>query len=105
MRPLLEDEENELWFSAVSIWEVAIKQGLKRADFPYNANSLRRRLLESGFLELPVTGNHATAIAMLPSVHKDPFDRLLVAQATVEGLVLYTSDTAMAAYGGLVRKM
>jgi PIN domain nuclease of toxin-antitoxin system len=102
-RPLLEDPANELLFSPVSLWEIAIKRGLGRADFQVDARVLRRGLLDNGYVELPLTGEHAVAIEGLPPLHKDPFDRILVAQAMVEGIVLLTADTMVAQYPGPVR--
>lgn len=102
-RPLLEDPSNELLFSPVSLWEIAIKRGLGRADFQVDARVLRRGLLDNGYAELPLTGEHAVAIEGLPPLHKDPFDRILVAQAMVEGIVLLTADTMVAQYPGPVR--
>lgn len=102
-RPLLEDPANELLFSPVSLWEIAIKRGLGRADFQVDARVLRRGLLDNGYAELPLTGEHAVAIEGLPPLHKDPFDRILVAQAMVEGIVLLTADTMVAQYPGPVR--
>ena len=97
--------ENEVWFSAASVWEVAIKSGLGRADFQVNPRLLRRGLLDNGYHELPVGSEHAVAIDSLPPLHKDPFDRLLVAQARVEGITLLTTDDAVAQYPGPVRKV
>ncbi|MDK4706040.1 MULTISPECIES: type II toxin-antitoxin system VapC family toxin [unclassified Rhizobium] len=102
-RNLIEDIDNTIVFSTVSIWEVAIKTGRARADFTIDARKLRENLLENGYQELPVLGEHATAVADLPDIHKDPFDRILVAQAFVEGLSLITADKTVASYGGLVR--
>lgn len=100
---LLSDPVNTLLFSAASIWEVAIKAGLGRPDFTVDANVLRRALVENGYRELPVTGAHAAAVTGLPAVHLDPFDRLLVAQARVEGVTLLTADRQVAMYGAPVR--
>ena len=83
---LIEDEGNTLLFSAASLWEVAIKAGLGRADFAVDAGVLRRGLVDNGYEELAVTGAHACAVAALPPLHRDPFDRMLVAQALVEGV-------------------
>ncbi len=85
-RALLDDPFNEPIFSSASFWEIAIKSGLGRADFQVNARLLRRGLLDNGYTELPVTSQHAVAIDGLPQIHKDPFDRLLVAQSMVEGI-------------------
>ena len=104
-RTLLEAPENELIFSAASLWEIAIKCALGRQDFQVNARILRRGLLDNGYGELPISTEHAVAIDALPPIHKDPFDRLLIAQATVEGLTLLTSDLVVAQYPGPVRKV
>ena len=103
-RQLLEAPENELVFSVASLWEVAIKSALGRDDFRVDAAVLRRGLIENGYLELPVAGEHAVAVAALPPLHRDPFDRLLVAQAQIEGIVLLTVDPLVAAYPGPIRK-
>jgi len=95
-RTILEDPLNELLFSAVSLWEIAIKQGLDRSDFQVDARVLRRGLLDNGYLELPINSAHAVSIASMPSRHKDPFDRIIVAQATVEGITLLTTDAMVA---------
>ena len=102
-RALMRDPDNDLIFSVVSLWEIAIKTGRGRDDFRVDAGLLRRRLFENGYVELPMTGAHAAALAGLPAIHKDPFDRMLVAQATVEGLTLVTSDPAVATYPGPIR--
>ena len=102
-RELIEDRDTELVFSAVSIWEVAIKNGLGRDDFSVDPRLLRRGLLENGYTELAVTGSHAVAVDSLPPLHKDPFDRMLVAQAQVEGFLLLTADPAVASYRGSIR--
>lgn len=104
-RALIESPENELVFSAVSVWEVAIKHGLGRTDFQVDARLLRRGLLDNGYNELPVLSEHAVAIDSLPVIHKDPFDRLLIAQATIEGITLLTADPVVAQYPGPVRKV
>ncbi|KAA1179529.1 type II toxin-antitoxin system VapC family toxin [Rhizobium tropici] len=102
-RDLIEDLDNTIAFSTASIWEVAIKAGLARPDFAVNARRLYENLLENGYEELPVFGQHAAAVADLPDIHKDPFDRILIAQAFVEGISLITADKTVASYGGLVR--
>lgn len=103
-RKLLDDPGNELLFSAASLWEVAIKSALGREDFQVEPRLLRRGLLDNRYVELPVTSEHAVAIDTLPP-HKDPFDRLLLAQALVEGVVLVTADAQLARYRGPVRKV
>ena len=100
---LLGDPDNRVHFSAASIWEVAIKFSLGRPDFTVDPRSLRRGLLDNGYIELPVTALHGAAVATLPRIHKDPFDRLLVAQATVEGFILLTTDAIIARYPGPIR--
>jgi PIN domain nuclease of toxin-antitoxin system len=100
---LIESPDNEMVFSALSIWEIAIKTGLGRADFRIDAGILRRGLFDNGYAELAVTGAHAAALAGLPPIHKDPFDRMLVAQAIVEGFTLLTSDPTVAKYPGSIR--
>ncbi len=102
-RSLLEDPENELIFSSASLWEVAIKHGLGRADFRVDARLLRRGLLDNGYGELPITSEHAVALDGLPSIHKDPFDRILIAQAMVEGITLLTADPLVAQYPAPIR--
>lgn len=102
-RALLEDPDNVLMFSAASLWEVAIKAGLGRPDFTVEPAVLRRGLLDNGYVELPVDSEHAVATGTLPPIHRDPFDRLLVAQAQVEGITLLTSDPVVAQYPGPIR--
>lgn len=102
-RTLLADERNTLLFSPGSLWEVAIKSGLGRADFTVDARLLRRGLLDHGYVELPIAGTHAMAVADLPPIHKDPFDRLLIAQAQVEGITLLTHDPLVAQYPAPIR--
>lgn len=104
-RTLLLDPANHLVFSSASLWEISIKNGLDRADFNVDPRRLWRMLLVSGYRELPVTSEHTVAVNELPSLHKDPFDRILVAQARVEGLTLLTVDKAVAKYGDGVRKV
>jgi len=102
-RTLIDDPANELLFSAASLWEVIIKRGLGRDDFKVDARVLRRGLLDNGYSELPVVSDHVVAIDSLPSIYKDPFDRVLVAQATVEGITLLTTDSLIAKYPGPIR--
>ncbi|MBN9509568.1 MAG: type II toxin-antitoxin system VapC family toxin [Alphaproteobacteria bacterium] len=102
-RALLGDPAHVLLFSAASVWEVAIKRGLGRDDFRVDPRLLRRGLLDSQYQELPVTSAHAVALETLPPIHKDPFDRILVAQSLVEGIALLTADPVLARYGGTVQ--
>mgnify|MGYP006282980351 FL=1 len=102
-RELIEAPSTEPTFSTASIWEIAIKAGLGRDDFRVDPARLRRGLLRHGWSELPVLGAHAVAVAGLPALHKDPFDRRLAAQALSEGLTLLTTDRRLAAYPGPIR--
>jgi PIN domain nuclease of toxin-antitoxin system len=104
-RRLLNNPRNELLFSAASLWEIAIKKTLGREDFQVEPRLLRRGLLDNGYAELPVTSQHAVSIDGLPPLHKDPFDRLLLAQALSEGITLLTADAQLARYPGPVRKV
>lgn len=102
-RRLLEDPRSVLYFSAASIWEIAIKRSLGREDFRVEPRVLRRGLLDNGYEELVITSEHALATDGLPPLHKDPFDRILLAQALSEGITLLTADATVAAYPGPVR--
>jgi len=103
-RALLLDEANRLFFSVASIWEVIIKRGLERHDFRVDPARLRRLLVMNGYGEVALTSDHALAVGGLPALHRDPFDRILVAQARVEGMRLVTADAQIAQYGeGILR--
>jgi len=102
-RRLIGDPKNELLFSPASLWEVAIKRALGRNDFQADPRLLRRGLLDNGYAELPILSDHVVAIDSLPPLHKDPFDRLLIAQAIVEGITLLTADAMVAQYPGPIR--
>lgn len=102
---LINDDNNSLYFSAASIWEVVIKNSLQRPDFQVDPHLLRRGLVDNGYLELPITSLHTLNVAHLPSLHKDPFDRILVAQAEAEGFLLLTADEVVARYTGPIRKI
>lgn len=104
-RRLLERPGNELVFSAASLWEVALKRQGGKRDFGAEPAVLRRTLLESGYIELPITGIHAAATSALPPLHKDPFDRLLLAQAMTEGMTLVTADKVLSRYPGPIRSV
>jgi PIN domain nuclease of toxin-antitoxin system len=104
-RKLLNEPRNELLFSAASLWEVAIKTTLGREDLHVEPRLLRRGLLDNGYVELPITSQHAVSIDGLLPLHKDPFDRLLLAQALTEGITLVTADAQLARYPGPVRKV
>lgn len=102
-KALIEQPENTLLFSAASIWELAIKGGLGRADFNVDVRLLRRSLLDNGYQELSIDSVHAVAVDQLPPIHKDPFDRILIAQAMVEGITLVTADAMVAEYPGAIQ--
>jgi len=102
---LIEDPANRLTFSVASLWEVAIKRALDRADFRTDASVLRAGLLANGYAELPVEGRHILSLTTLPPLHADPFDRIPVAQAMAEGLILLTADRRVGDYGGPVRRV
>jgi PIN domain nuclease of toxin-antitoxin system len=97
-RALLEGAEYSPRYSVISIWEVAIKQSLRRSDFTVEPQALRHALDNSGFRDLPMSVEHAVTVVRLPKIHKDPFDRMLVAQALVEGMTLLTVDAVLAKY-------
>ncbi|MET3900443.1 PIN domain nuclease of toxin-antitoxin system [Devosia sp. UYZn731] len=96
----LENPQNELIFSPASLWEIAIKTGLDREDFKVDTRLIRRGLLDNGYVELPVTGEHVVAVVDLPPIHKDPYDRMLIAQATICGIELMTADEIVSRYPG-----
>ncbi|HJU20141.1 MAG TPA: type II toxin-antitoxin system VapC family toxin [Stellaceae bacterium] len=104
-RALIEDRQNALLFSSANLWEIAIKHALGREDFRVDVRLLRRRLLVNGYEELAITGEHVLALGTLPPLHKDPFDRLLVAQAIAEDVTLLTVDPIVARYPGSVRRV
>lgn len=100
---MIADASHDLTFSAASLWELAIKQGQGRADIPDDLRVFRAALLDAGWREIGVTGDHALAIGGFPPIHKDPFDRILLAQAIVEGALLLTADPMLARYPGPLR--
>jgi PIN domain nuclease of toxin-antitoxin system len=102
VRALLLDPAHQPVFSAASLWEIGIKRSLGRTDFDVDPRRLWRMLLANGYQELPITTEHTLAVGELPPLHKDPFDRILIAQARVEGLQLLTVDTVVAQYGSPV---
>jgi len=97
---LMSNPDHVLFFSAASIWEIVIKSGLGRDDFKVDARLLRRGLMDSDYTELPVASADAVFVESLPSIHKDPFDRILIAQATAQGFTLLTADRTVAMYPG-----
>jgi|SRR5699024_10188958 len=102
---LLNDADNELLFSAASLWEVTIKNALGRDDFRVDPRLFRRGLLDNAYTELAITSAHTVATASLPELHKNPFDRILVAQALTEGFLLLTADEKVSQYPGPVRRV
>lgn len=104
-RTLIANESNRLYFSAVSIWEVVIKNGLQRDDFHVDPQVFRRGLVDNGYEELAITSAHTLGVANLPPIHQDPFDRLLVAQSEREGFLLLTSDAVVAKYPGPIQRV
>ena len=104
-RRILLDPASQFVFSVSSIWEIAIKKGLGRADFPHDPRDMRRRLMENGYDELSIESRHVVMVDSIPPIHKDPFDRILIAQAMVEGITLLTADPVIAKYPGPIRKV
>ena len=102
---LMEDKANMLFFSAASIWEIAIKASYKRTDFMVNVPELHSELLRNGYQEVAVLAGHTFAVVHLPHLHKDLFDRLLLAQAMREDLTLVTADALLASYPGPILKV
>jgi PIN domain nuclease of toxin-antitoxin system len=100
---IIEDRENLLWVSVASFWEIAIKRSKLGAAFPVEVGPLRAGLFSNGYEELAIEARHVVLVQDLPRFHTDPFDRLLVVQAKAEGMVLLTSDQALAAYGDFVQ--
>ncbi len=99
------DPLNEIFFSAVCIWEVSIKYACGRKDFPVEPRALRRSLIDNGYTEIAITSTHALAVGALPPIHRDPFDRILIAQAISEGITLLTADAVVAKYPGPIRQI
>ena len=102
-RELTDDERNEIFFNVASIWEVAIKRSLQRNNFDVDPRLLRRGLLDQMYVELNINSHHALQLLSLPPLHRDPFDRILIAQATVEGITLLTADPLIKQYPGPIR--
>lgn len=97
---LIDDKANVVAYSVVSLWEIAIKNSLGKPGFRVDVREFRKLLLENGYAEVPVNGEHVLTMTALPTLHKDPFDRMLVAQAVAEGFTLLTSDPAIGRYKG-----
>ena len=103
LQAALSDRRQPFWFSVASLWEVAIKTSLDKPGFRVDAAQLHQGLLREGFLECAIEAEHCLAVQHLPWIHRDPFDRLLVAQAQARGFTLLTCDRALTDYGAAVR--
>lgn len=97
-RSAVEDSRNELFFSPVSLFEISVKRMKDNPEFQVDVDWLHREIVTHGFTELPLLTAHSLRVLQLPSVHKDPFDRLLLAQALVENLLLLTADSLLLQY-------
>ncbi len=98
-RRIITNRQNIVYFSVASTWEIAIKYAVKKLRFPEIPEEfMPRRLSRDGIIPLPISLQHALRVASLPHHHRDPFDRLLVAQARVEGIPLLTADARLSAY-------
>lgn len=102
---LLGNASHELCYSPVNIWEIAIKNAAGRDDFFVDPRVFRDELARRGFVELPIRSDHALALGAMRNHHKDPFDRMILAQAIVEGVTLVTADRHLARYPGPIRKV
>lgn len=98
VRTLLLEPHNDVFFSAASVWEIAIKRTLRRSEIPISATEAIRLFHEAGYEELSISANHTAMVETLPPLHADPFDRLLVAQALTEPMRLITHDRIVASY-------
>lgn len=99
----LESPETTVYFSAASIWEIAIKTALGKIDFHYSPEDIAQAARDSSFVEIPISAAHSAKVAHLPLHHRDPFDRLLIAQALLLPAQLITTNAALAPYSELVR--
>ena|ERR1035441_6118008 len=104
-RGLLNDPHHDFIFSTASLWKMTIKRALGKPGFEIDPRSIRRELVENGYEELPIFRQHALGVDLLPQIHEDPFDRLLIAQAMVEGITLLAADSVIARYPGPIRKV
>lgn len=104
-RDLILSPDATIWVSVATLWEIAIKHAMGKGDMPESSGVVLGYFRDSGYRLLPVEPEHAIAVETLPPIHRDPFDRLLVAQAAHEGMILLTSDAVMARYSGPVRKV
>ena len=99
---LTEKSANEIYVSTASVWEIAIKHALGRGDMPISGTRAADLFAQAGYLELPVVWRHAATVDSLPPIHRDPFDRILIAQAFTEPMHLLSRDATLAAYGAMV---
>jgi PIN domain nuclease of toxin-antitoxin system len=104
-RAAIAEGADAVLFSAASIWEIAIKSQLQRSDFAVRPSAIAREARNVGFIELAVHSEAVARVADLPMLHRDPFDRLLIAQAMIEPALLYTADGQLSAYTELVRRV
>ena len=104
-RELIENPDNALYFSAASIWEIAIKSSLGRDDFKVDPRMVRRGLIDNGYREISISSEHAAGVQTLPLIHKDPFDRLLISQSLSEGMPLVTMDPLLSQYPGIIQQV
>lgn len=104
-RDHISDADNALFFSAISIWEIGIKRGLERLDFQLDPDRLRRLLLANDYKEIDFSSRHGVAVQALPPLHRDPFDRALIAQARCERLMLMTADRDIGLYEEAILKV
>ncbi len=102
---LLGNPTTKLMFSTVSIWEVVIKNALGRSDFRVEPRQLRDGLIQNGYSELAIRSRHALTVGLLPPIHNDPFDRMLIAQARVENITLLTTDDKVVRYPGPIQAL
>ena len=100
---LLSDPSNHLYFSSASIWEISVKKSLGKRDFKISSKKLHDGLIENGYKEIKVSALHAMEVIKLPYIHRDPFDRILVAAAIWENMPLLTNDSKLSPYHSLVR--
>ena len=100
---LLSDTNNHLYFSSASIWEISIKESLEKSDFKVSSKKLYDGLIENGYKEIKVSALHAMEVIKLPFIHRDPFDRILVATAIWENMSMLTNDSKLSPYHSLVR--
>lgn len=99
---LIEDPANEIYVSTASVWEIAIKYALGRGDMPVSGARAAELFTQAGYRELPVTWRHAAMVDDLPSIHNDPFDRILIAQSLGEPMRLLSRDATLTSYGAMV---